>query len=191
MLSEPVTLAAGPGCEADLQTRNAPRQPLNTRRRTTVISSQQAKARRKERATPVNQGALRRTVPAPQSTCRRLLTLRVTLVDSERPPPAALMAKVNVPAGVFLVVETVRTAFPLAVTAAGLNAPMDRPSGDELGLGRLSCVLRNPNTKRSSATGRDVPFIVLASRQPLQFRKSVFARERAPNGTSAPFLARS
>jgi hypothetical protein len=50
-----------------------------------------------------------------------LVTFRLTVVDFEDPPLVPIMFNVNVPAGVFLVVEIVTTVFPLPVIEVGLN----------------------------------------------------------------------
>jgi hypothetical protein len=50
-----------------------------------------------------------------------LVTFRLTVVDFEDPPLVPIMLNVNVPAGVFLVVEIVTTVFPLPVIEVGLN----------------------------------------------------------------------
>ena len=53
-----------------------------------------------------------------------LLTFRLTVVDSETGPLLPIMVRLNVPEGVFLVVETVKTEFPPPVTEGGANVPV-------------------------------------------------------------------
>lgn len=71
----------------------------------------------------MNQAALAYCME-PQVYLPPFLTVRVTLVDSESTLLVPIMVKVNVPAGVFLVVETVKTEFPPPVIEVGLKIPV-------------------------------------------------------------------
>jgi hypothetical protein len=53
-----------------------------------------------------------------------LLTFRLTVVDSESGPLLPIMVRLNVPVGVCLVVETVKTEFPPPVIEVGLKVPV-------------------------------------------------------------------
>lgn len=53
-----------------------------------------------------------------------LLTLRLTVVDTESGPLLPTMVRLNVPVGVCLVVETVKTEFPPPVIEIGLKVPV-------------------------------------------------------------------
>jgi len=56
----------------------------------------------------MNQAALAYCME-PQVYLPLLLTFRLTVVDAENPPLVPIMVNLNVPAGVCLVVETVKT----------------------------------------------------------------------------------
>lgn len=60
----------------------------------------------------------------PQAYLPLLLTFRLTVVDSEAGPLVPIMVRLNVPVGVCLVVETVKTEFPPPVIDGGLNVPV-------------------------------------------------------------------
>ena len=69
----------------------------------------------------------------PQVYLPLLLTFRLTVVDAENPPLVPIMVNLNVPAGVPLVVETVKTEFPPPVIEGGLKVPVV-PAGKPLTL---------------------------------------------------------
>jgi hypothetical protein len=71
----------------------------------------------------MNQAALAYCME-PQVYLPLLLTLRLTVVDSETGPLLPIIFRVNVPAGVCLVVETVKTEFPPPVIEVGLKVPV-------------------------------------------------------------------
>ena len=72
---------------------------------------------------PVNQAALAYCM-GPQVYLPLLLTFRLTVVDAENPPLVPIIVNLNVPAGVCLVVETVKTEFPPPVIERGLKVPV-------------------------------------------------------------------
>ena len=71
----------------------------------------------------MNQAALAYCM-GPQVYLPLLLTFRLTVVDAENPPLVPIMVNLNVPVGVCLVVETVKTEFPLPVIDFGLKVPV-------------------------------------------------------------------